>query len=1022
MISTKVNIQEVIADIFPFQYLPKPVLESLATNAEFLRYHMGQAIIPREVMPIHVTIIYQGQARSLGYDPRSDKPTTLRILKTGEVVGWISLLRGVACETVIASTEVVGISLPVSDFLYLIKHQRAFAQSLQSKVTLIEIYQLLGEELNRRADGSTDLAQLTNTVWETVEILNLPLLEVSKNSLDGQKLWLVSNDFSADLPVGSVLEPENNLSSKKLSFKQLDFKKLDSKKLSFKKLDLKKIHSNSNEKLRLLGIPKSLLPTPTLSETAIKSEIVNDWIADIPYAPEIDSQKATRKSKQLKHQKFPYIRGKGGLSGTLACLQMLGQYYNLPFRKDMLQRILTNQIDKAGSLSLPFCGAVIELMGLTTQTVEIPASAIGKLQPPVMISWQESFAVVYKSTDKEILLAVPEIGLVRRKIKDFQETWGMQGEVLLMQPTKNTPQKRFSLNWFTPSLKRYRKVLIEVLIASVVVQLFGLVNPLTTQVIIDKVIVGNSPDTLEVLGIFLIVIAVVEAILTTIRTHLFVDTTNRIDLSLGSEVINHLLRLPLSYFDRRPIGELTTRVGELENIRSFLTGTALTVAMDAVFSVIYILVMAIYSWMLTLVALVTVPLFAILNWLVSPIIRRQLQTKAERNAETHSYLVEVLSGMQTVKAQNLELRSRWKWQERYARYVSAGFQTVSTQTTATSISNFLSKLSTLLVLWVGAYLVLQGELSLGQLIAFRIISGYVTSPLLRLLQLWQNFQQVSLSLQRLSDILDTPQEVEAEDRDNILMPSIQGRVEFDNLSFSFQENAPLQLCNINLDFQSGSFVGVVGQSGSGKSTLLKLLPRLYDPKIGKILIDGYDISKVELYSLRRQIGVVLQDTLLFDGTIKDNIALAYPDASDDEIIVAAKIAYAHDFIMNLPNGYNTQVGERGSSLSGGQRQRIAIARTVLQNPQLLILDEATSALDYNAEAEVCRNIAQKFQDKTVFFITHRLTTIRNADVILMMDAGTVIEQGTHDELMALKGSYYCLYQQQEAHIQPISSD
>ncbi|MEM7553927.1 MAG: peptidase domain-containing ABC transporter [Cyanobacteria bacterium P01_A01_bin.84] len=1022
MISTTVNIQEVIADIFPFQYLPKPVLESLASNAEFLRYHMGQAIIPREVMPLNVTIIYQGQARSLGYDPRDDKPTTLRILKAGEVVGWISLLRGVACETIIASTEVVGISLPVSDFLYLIKRQRAFATALQSKVMLVEIYELLGEELNRRADGGTDLVELTNNALETADVLNVPVKEVSKQLVDEQKLWFVSNDFSIDLPVGSILEPENQLNSnnnvnfQKLGFKKLDLNRLDLKRLDLNKFNLKKIHLNGNKNLRLIGIPKSLLPTVKLSKTAIEPEIVDSWIGNIPYAQEIDYHKAITKSKQLKHQKFPFVRGKGGLNATLACLQMLGQYYNLPFRKDMLQRILSNQIDKAGNLSLPFCGAVIELMGLTTQTVEIPASALGKLQPPVIIAWQESLAIVYKSTDKEILLAVPEIGLISRKIKDFQETWGTQGEALLMQPTKNTPQKRFSLSWFIPSLKRYRKVLIEVLIASVVVQLFGLVNPLTTQVIIDKVIVGNSPDTLEVLGIFLIVIAVVEAILTTIRTHLFVDTTNRIDLSLGSEVINHLLRLPLSYFDRRPIGELTTRVGELENIRSFLTGTALTVAMDAVFSVIYILVMAIYSWILTLVALVTIPLFAILNWLVSPIIRRQLQTKAEHNAETHSYLVEVLSGMQTVKAQNLELRSRWKWQERYARYVSAGFQTVSTQTTASSISSFLSKLSTLLVLWVGAYLVLQGKLSLGQLIAFRIISGYVTSPLLRLLQLWQNFQQVSLSLQRLSDILDTPQEVEAEDRDNILMPSIQGRVQFDHLSFSFQENAPLQLCNINLDFPAGSFIGVVGQSGSGKSTLLKLLPRLYEPKTGKILIDGYDIGKVELYSLRRQIGVVLQDTLLFDGTIKDNIALAYPDASDDQIITAAKIAYAHDFIMNLPNGYNTQVGERGSSLSGGQRQRIAIARTVLQNPQLLILDEATSALDYNAEAQVCRNIAQKFENKTVFFITHRLTTIRNADVILMMDAGTVIEKGTHDELMTLKGSYYCLYQQQEAHI------
>lgn len=537
-----------------------------------------------------------------------------------------------------------------------------------------------------------------------------------------------------------------------------------------------------------------------------------------------------------------------------------------------------------------------------------------------------------------------------------------------------------------------------------------------TQTIIDKVLVQNSPDTLQVLGIFLVVIALFEAILTSLRTYLFVDTTNRIDLALGSEIIDHLLRLPLRYFERRPVGELATRVNELENIRQFLTGTALTVVLDAIFSVIYIVVMFIYSWLLALVSLATLPLFAALTALTSPIVRRQLRVKAERNAETQSYLVEVLSGIQTVKAQNIELRSRWQWQERYARYVSAGFKTVLTFTAASSTSTFLNQLSSLLVLWVGAYLVLDGQLTLGQLIAFRIIAGYVTSPLLRLTQLWQNFQETALSLERLGDIVDSPTETDASDRHNIPMPTIQGSVKYENVSFRFNPSGPLQLNNINLEFPNGKFVGIVGQSGSGKSTLMKLLPRLYPLESGRILIDGYDISKVELYSLRRQIGIVPQDTLLFEGSVQENIALNCPDASAEEIIQAARVAAAHEFIMNLPNGYNTRVGERGASLSGGQRQRVAIARTILQNPGLLILDEATSALDYESERQVCLNLAEAFKGRTVFFITHRLSTIRNADVILMMDQGSVVEQGTHQELMGLKGRYYCLYQQQEAQL------
>jgi ATP-binding cassette subfamily B protein len=439
------------------------------------------------------------------------------------------------------------------------------------------------------------------------------------------------------------------------------------------------------------------------------------------------------------------------------------------------------------------------------------------------------------------------------------------------------------------------------------------------------------------------------------------------------------------------------------------------VVLDAIFSIIYIIVMLFYSWQLTLVGLGTIPIFVILTLIASPTISKQLRTKAERNAHTQSYLVEVMSGIQTVKAQNIELQSRCSWQERYARYVAAGFKTVITSTLANSTSSFLNKLSALLVLWLGSYLVLQGELTLGELIAFRIISGYVTSPILRLAQLWQNFQETALSLERLSDIVDTPQEAEI-DRENIPLPAISGSVKFENVSFRFATNGPLQLSSVNVDIPSGKFVGIVGESGSGKSTMMKLLLRLYEVESGRILIDGYDIAKVELYSLRRQVGVVPQETLLFDGTVQENIALTNPDATTDEIIAAARVAVAHDFIMSLPNGYNTRVGERGAGLSGGQRQRIAIARSILQRPKLLVLDEATSALDYPTERQVCLNLAKAFEGNTVFFITHRLNTVSHADTIIVMDNGRVIEQGSHQELMAAKGHYFYLYQQQEVNL------
>jgi ATP-binding cassette subfamily B protein len=429
-----------------------------------------------------------------------------------------------------------------------------------------------------------------------------------------------------------------------------------------------------------------------------------------------------------------------------------------------------------------------------------------------------------------------------------------------------------------------------VLIASFFVQLFALLNPLLIQQIIDAVIAQGNLKSLNVLGALLVAMAVAEAILGSLRTYLFSDTTNRIDISLGSTIIDHLLRLPLSYFSKRPVGEVSSRVNELEKIRRFLTGTALTVVLDSVFSVIYIAVMLLYSPILTLWALGVIPFFIGLTAAAAPVIRKQLREQAESNAQVQSHLVETLGGMETVKGQGMELHSRWRWQQLYGGQIAAGFRNTITSTAAGSASHFLEQLSGLLVLWVGAGLVLQGKLTLGQLIAFRILSGYVTSPLLRLATLWQNFQETALSLERLSDIVDHPQEIEIAGENLPPLPPISGAISYERVNFRFASSGQLQLLNVDFSIPAGSFVGIVGSSGSGKSTLLKLLTRLYDPLDGTIRLDGNDISKVDLYSLRRQIGVVPQDSLLFDGTIQENISLTRPDADFEEITEAAKVA------------------------------------------------------------------------------------------------------------------------------------
>lgn len=575
---------------------------------------------------------------------------------------------------------------------------------------------------------------------------------------------------------------------------------------------------------------------------------------------------------------------------------------------------------------------------------------------------------------------------------------------------------QFDFRWFVPVVVKYRKLLGEVLLLSIFLQIIGLATPLFFQVVMDKVLVHRGVTTLDVLAFGLLVVSLFEVAMTALRTYVFSHTCNRIDVELGARLFRHLLSLPLAYFQSRRVGDSVARVRELENIRGFLTGQALTSVLDLVFSVIFIAVMLFYSGWLTLIVVLSLPCYVLVSMFIRPVLRARLNEKFNRGAASQSFLVEAVNGIETIKAMSVEPQIVKRWDNQLAAYVTSGFKVTHLVNLGSQSISFVQKVVVVLTMWIGARLVMDGTLSVGQLIAFNMLAGRVASPVMRLAQLWQDFQQVGISMQRLGDILNTRTEAV---QSRAQLPAICGEIEFDNLHFRYRHDGPEILRGVNLVVKAGEVIGIIGRSGSGKSTLTKLLQRLFVPERGRVLIDGVDVALADPSWLRRQIGVVLQESLLFNCSIRDNIALAEPGLPMEAIIHAAKLAGAHEFIIELPEGYDTMVGEHGVGLSGGQKQRIAIARTLVTNPRILIFDEATSALDYESERAIQENMKKICRNRTVFVIAHRLSAVRNADRIVALDRGLIVEEGTHQELARKESGYYArLYSMQNSVVSP----
>ena len=579
-------------------------------------------------------------------------------------------------------------------------------------------------------------------------------------------------------------------------------------------------------------------------------------------------------------------------------------------------------------------------------------------------------------------------------------------------------QAKFGVSWFIPAIKKYKKYLGDVFAASFFIQMLGLASPIFFQIVIDKVLVHKGMTTLDVLAVGFFLVITFEVLLTALRTYLFSHTTNRIDVELGSKLYQHLLNLPAHFFATSRVGQTVARVKELDKIREFITGTSLTLTLDVLFSVVFIALMFFYAPFLTWIIVATIPAYVLLSVLITPSLRKKLEQQFQRSADNHAFLVESVTGAETIKSLAVEPKMREQWDDKLAAYVATAFSTHNLSNIYQQLAAYINKIGALLTLYFGAIAVVAGELTIGQFIAFNMLAQRVSGPIMRLVNVWQEFQQANISLQRLGDILNLPTEP-GHDPNKHTLPQIAGKVEFDNVTFRYQVQQPATLNAVSFSVAAGEIIGLVGRSGSGKSTLTKLIQRLYMPETGRVLVDGADLAMVSPAWLRQQIGVVLQENFLFNRSVRENIALAEPGTPLENVINAAKLAGAHDFILELSEGYDTLVGEQGSSLSGGQRQRIAIARALLTNPRILIFDEATSALDYESEHIIQQNMRAICADRTVFIIAHRLSAVRLANRIFVVEKGQIAEQGRHEQLLAQNGIYHTLHRLQHlSHQEP----
>jgi ATP-binding cassette subfamily B protein len=972
---TATPAQPLLERFDPFDRLPNDLYPLLNPLLEPCRFRLGQTVLLPDVLPEGVLLIRSGQLRSLAPAPRGQGLRTIERLAAGAIAGWAGLLRQQPCEHLRATTDVEALLLPASHFHDLLQGHPSLAAAFQQRLAAAELHALL-LALAPQHPWAMDQLESWPEPLTSSSVRSLPPGAETNLALSPAYRWFASSGRP-------LAEPWTSPPGSPTPSPQ-----------------------PGEAWLRLVGLTAPEDPRPGVADPAAR--VTAEVLADDEYSASPEPPAPRAHPGELRLQP-----ASGSRATAISLCSALVDYFGLPLNRDSLHQQVDAVLQHQDSINLVNLGQIMDTMGLKVVLSRVPTDRLARVPVPAALMQNGRIGLLDGvDPDGMARLLEAELGALRVPSSELSTHDGGITELLLFEKKDDAKNANFGWNWFKPYLKQHSRALIEVLISSVALNILRVVFPLGMLLLIQGASPSSSIGPVFSIGAVMLLAIVLQALLKSLRTFIFGDAANRIDQSAKSTVLDHLIRLPQGFFDSRPVGQVVFYFNELDRLRDILLGNTLLYLVDLAFVPIYLLVILAISPMLALLQLAMVPVIMGLGVITNPALKSQIVRTKREAIRTYSFLTEAISGVQTIKAQNAELKTRWEFEERYSRFLGEDFKLRVLGDSRSNLLEFVNNFSQLIFIIVAILLIVQNKLGLGELFAARILGEYVVAPLTQIPSQWQQIQLASQALGIVADVVDRPTEQSLVESQNIPMPPLQGRVEFRGVSFRYRDQGPLNLEGVNLSIPAGAFVGLVGGSGSGKSTLLKLLPRSYRPLEGSVLVDGLDISKIELYSLRRQIGVVPQESMLFDGSIRDNLLLVKPDASAGEMIRAARIACAHDFIMELPNGYNTNVGERGAGLSGGQRQRLALARAVLQNPRMLILDEATSALDASTERQGCINLLEAYRGRTVFFITHRLTTVKPADVIVMMDRGAIMEMGNHQGLMEQQGWYYALYRSQ----------